>query len=201
MSFGSGNRLERMVTAMMPDYEKQFAELAEKKLSAEDLALKGRCHREETVSGSGRNRVTRFRSDVQCKAGSIEEPVWYRLIWDLAVRSGEEQLLKDLISYNAETLPFLHTKKEQENYSLETYSIRIFDHERWVAFLDFNQKYRPNALKGIAVAEIETECCKKNSLTTMARIEHDRKVSPETSFCPICGSWSRYKIIREFKLD
>lgn len=183
---------------MLPDYSRQFSELAARKLSAEDLRIKGKIHRCETVSGSGRDRVTRYRSDIQCGAGNIEAPVWYRLVKDLATRLGEEQLLSSLMEYNEENHAFLHTKKEREEYTLELYSNRIFEMKEWVGYLGFWQKVCPEFLTGVSVAEIETDCCKKSGLTTKARIDHDWKVSKDTTCCPICGRWTPYQILREY---
>lgn len=183
---------------MMPDYKKMQEEYASKKLPMKDLAFRGKSHRCETVSGSGRNRVTRYANFIECNAGSIESPVWYQLIWDLAISSGEEELLRNLIEYES-SLPFLRTQADREHYGLEQYSVRIYDNPNWVGFISFNRKYRPDALIDVSVAQVVTECCHQPALTTVARIHSDKQRSDNTTCCPICGRWANYEIMQEFR--
>ena len=111
-----------------------------------ELRVHYRTGRAYTISGSGRDRVTGYRSGIMCDLGDIEESEWCQMVRDLIDQSGEKELHNQLLEYIRETYPWCKTKAEREQEALELHTCRIFDNKKWVSFTEFNQKYRPEVL-------------------------------------------------------
>ena len=73
------------------------------------------------------------------------------------MRSGEEELLTALTEWVTESCPWLHSSRDIERLALEYHSNRIFDNPAWVAYLEFNKKYRPEYLKETEAANEHRE--------------------------------------------
>ena len=99
-----------------------------------------------TISGTGRNRVTGYRTGVKCALGDIEESEWAQMVRDLVERSGEQELHQQLLMYVKENCPWCRSKKELERKALELHAARIFENRAWVGFMEFERKYRTRAL-------------------------------------------------------
>lgn len=144
------------------------------------------------LSGEGRNKVYGYRHGIMCAMGDIELSDWQRMMKELISRSGEDGLHRQLTLWVKEHGYAWRDKNELEQKVLELHSMRIFDNPVWVDFIPFSQKYRPDALTGILLVTVCTECCGTPFLTTQARIDHDGK---EQTHCGICGRWSPYQIL------
>lgn len=110
-----------------------------------DLAVRYHTGRSTVITGSGRNRVTGYRTGVMTELGDLELSVWQKLMMQLISRTGEDALFKSLVEW-VSALPWLHSEKETELYALELHAGRIFDDPTWKNFLTFNMKYRPEML-------------------------------------------------------
>ena len=111
-------------------------------LSFSDLQFRyatGRAIRRASDTG---NKATGYRQGVMTRIGDLELSVWEMLIKDLIKRSGEEKLLLSLIEWVSESCPWLRGMNEISLYALELHSSRIFDNPNWIAYREFNQKYR-----------------------------------------------------------
>lgn len=88
------------------------------------------------------NKATGYRQGVMTRIGDLELSVWQMLIKDLIKRSGEEKLLMSLMEWASDSCPWLRGMSEIYLYALELHSSRIFDNPNWIAYREFNQKYR-----------------------------------------------------------
>ena len=100
----------------------------------------------KTPSDKG-SKATGYRTGVLTGIGDLELSVWETLIRALIERSGEEEMLTALIEWVSENCPWLHSSHAIELYALELHSGRIFDNPAWIAYKEFNKKYRPEYLK------------------------------------------------------
>lgn len=102
--------------------------------------------RSYVISGSGRDRKTGYRSGVMTELGDIEDSLWERLVYDLIARSGEQSLYENLLTWCKENIYFLRSDFERKRYVLELHAARIFDNEKWLDYIGFNKRYRPDKL-------------------------------------------------------
>ena len=169
---------------------------SEKTLNFADLRVRygtGRCY---TISGTGRNRVTGYRTGMMCKVGDIEVSEWCQMMRDLIESSGEEMLFSQLLSFVKEAYPYCRTKSERELEALKLHASRIFDNELWVGYVKFNQLYRPEALNHAQLITVRTDCCKKPGLVTSAMLAKHGEGGTGRIYCPICGAFSRFQLIK-----
>lgn len=96
------------------------------------------------ISGSGRDKKTGYRVGVQTKIGDIEKDEWISLVRRLIAREGEEGLFAALLKWVTENVLWERTEEGREYYTLQLYSSRIFEDEKWVGYPDFHRKYLPN---------------------------------------------------------
>mgnify|MGYP003293197835 CR=1 FL=1 len=96
------------------------------------------------------------------KIGDIELSQWKDIIKYLIERDDEQQLQKDLFSWVKHTCRWLHTQKEQEEYSLSLHASRIFDRKEWIDYVEFNKLYRPEVLMGTMKGVAQNECESKD---------------------------------------
>lgn len=146
-----------------------------------------------TISGSGRNRATGYRTGVQTKLGDIEISNWMELMQKLIEKSGEQDLHAALIEWLSEHNYRKAGKSEIAREAMELHSNRIFDNEEWLDFLTFNQRYRPEVLSGVETVDVFTGCCQQWGTVTKRRLEWDRSVYGKRVSCPVCGRLSEYQ--------
>lgn len=99
------------------------------------------------VSGSGRDRKLGYRTGAMTEIGDIEVSVWESLVCKLIVSAGEQELFENLLAWCTETNYCNRTQTDLKNHALELHAMRIFDSEKWVDYVAFNQRYRPDKLK------------------------------------------------------
>ena len=116
------------------------------------------------VSGEGRNRVYGYRNGVQCALGDLEQSQWCELARDLVDRKGEQELHKQLQQYLKDHNYAKASNKEMEFHALVLHMDRIFDNERWLGFVEFNQQYRPEILTATRLILIMPNAVKKPAL-------------------------------------
>ena len=116
-------------------------EISSDGLKFEDLRKRYGTGRSYTISGSGKNRVTGYRTGVMTNIGDIEVSQWERLVHELISRNQEEELYAHLCQWIKETALWLHAD-------------RIFDNPKWRDYIPFNQKYRPDIIR----KELAHEC-------------------------------------------
>lgn len=97
-------------------------------------------------SGSGRDKSYRYRHGVETPLGDIEESIWIEAITRLISRNGEMELYKQLRAWYAATNYGARDAKELTMTALSSFSHRLFDDRKWVDYIPFNRKYRPDIL-------------------------------------------------------
>lgn len=115
-------------------------------LSFQELRLHYTTGRSYTISGSGRDRRTGYRTGVMTDVGDLEISEWRALVRQLIDRFGEQKLHNQLLTWVTKSMLWLHTKEERETEALVLHAARIFDNPKWVDYEAFNQKYRPQLL-------------------------------------------------------
>lgn len=125
------------------------------KLTFADLRKHYGTGRAYTISGSGRDRKTGYRQGVMTDIGDIELSDWKKLVYILIERAGEEQMQQWLRTWYAEYMPWEVRKEDQETEALDAHVRRCFDDPKWVQYIEFNQKFRPELLKAATNSENE----------------------------------------------
>lgn len=94
---------------------------------------------------SMQEKKSRYRNGVMTEIGDIEESVWRQAVEYVIRRDNETELHKNLRAWLKDISPgWFKTDKDLTQYALELHSIRIFDNPKWVYYIAFNKKYRPD---------------------------------------------------------
>ena len=147
---------------------------------------------QSTSTGSGRDKKYSSWSGVKTRIGEIEESVWYQAAEKLIREKGEQELLGYLIQWCSE-LNFLKESADRiRKRALQLHVDRIFDNPRWVDFVPFNRRYRPDVLKTARLVTVVSECCQEPGVVTQEQIDaaHEGTIA-----CPCCGKWSHFNIV------
>lgn len=126
------------------DNEKQ---VDESKLTFADLNVHYSTGQEQTISGSGRDRKTRYRTGMQTNIGDIEISLWQKLVRNLIVRSEEQVLFKNLLQWEKEHSFYVSNDKDLEGHTMVLHAARIFDDKDWVHYKLFNERFRSEILR------------------------------------------------------
>lgn len=99
-----------------------------------------------TISGTGRDRVTGYRSGIMTDIGDVEEELWEKLVLCVIERNGEQELYQNLLSWLTQHPVGCHDAKRRRHMALELHAMRIFDDVDWCDWLEFTCTYRPELL-------------------------------------------------------
>ena len=158
----------------------------------DDLRMHFRTGRSYVISGTGRDRKYGYRHGVMCNLGDLEESDWLQQMKDLIHRSGEDELHEQLLQWCRENNFAKETEKDLRLRAIELHASRIFDNERWVDYIAFNRRYRPEVIDPSRLRWIRTACCNKPAQTTIRLIE---EIYDKRTCCPICGRWSFFEVL------
>lgn len=112
------------------------------------------------TEGSGINRKTTYQSGVSTPIGIIEQSQWVALVRNLIEQAGEKHLYENMLSWVKSNCAWLsNNERNAQIYALELHTDRIFDNPKWVGFLPFNEKYRPDALCRHQAEQEDSSCC------------------------------------------
>lgn len=117
-------------------------------LTYEDIRLMYHTGKFVRNYGSQDKKAGTYRCGVMTKIGDIEENEWVLYAEELIRRNNDEVLFQQLKSWYRETTPWLRNEKELHRYSLECFVARIFDNPKWVDYVAFNKRHRPEILDG-----------------------------------------------------
>jgi len=157
-------------------------------LKIEDVRFMYGTGRAIYISGTGRDKVYDYRNGCMTKIGDIEEGEWISLMKFLIARDGEQDLFKQLLAWETEHNFCDSDKKTLERDTLIKHSMRLFDNVKWVDFVRFNQRYRPEELTKAVLVDIVTDCCGTPDVQTVELINEWPKVT-----CPRCGTYTTFK--------
>ena len=157
-------------------------------LKIEDIRFMYGTGRAIYISGTGRDKVYDYRNGCMTKIGDIEEGEWLALMKFLIERDGEQELFKQLLTWEIEHDFCDSDKQTLERDTLIRHSMRLFDNVKWVDFVRFNQRYRPEELTKAVLVDIVTDCCGTTDVQTVELINEWPKVT-----CPRCGTYTTFK--------
>ena len=157
-------------------------------LKIEDIRFMYGTGRAIYISGTGRDKVYDYRNGCMTKIGDIEEGEWLSLMRFLIERDGEQELFKQLLMWETEHNFCDSDKKTLERDTLIKHSMRIFDDVKWVDYVRFNQRFRPDELTKSILVDIVTDCCGTHDLQTVELFDKWPKVT-----CPKCGTYTTFK--------
>lgn len=157
-------------------------------LKIEDVRFMYGTGRAIYISGSGRDKVYDYRNGCMTKLGDIEESEWQALMKFLIARDGEQELFKQFLAWETEHNFCDSTRKTLERDTQIKHSMRLFDDPKWVDFVRFNQRYRPEVLEKVTLIGIITDCCGCPDVQTEELVDEWPKVT-----CPKCGTYTTFK--------
>lgn len=105
-------------------------------------------------TGSGRDKKHFSRSGVATPIGDIQEDLWYQVAEHIAKREGEEWLVDALTQWNKEHNYMKESPSELRKDALQSYSHRLYDNPRWVDFIPFNRRFRPEVLESARLVKV-----------------------------------------------
>lgn len=111
-------------------------------LTFEKVSLKygtGRSNTFNTPNG----KKTSYRHGVMTEIGDIEVSVWMQIVEYLIRKANEIELYNNLLEWVTDTMKWSESEAERRKYALELHAARIFDNPKWVDYIAFNKKYRP----------------------------------------------------------
>lgn len=143
----------------------------------------------DTSTGKGAYKKVSYRRGVMTELGDIELKLWTRLVEELIEKSGEQRLLRALIQWEREHNSKATTLELRES-ALDLHSCRIFDNAKWVHYIPFNRRFRPEMLERAHIVTIISLCCGLLGEVTQEQIDsaYDGNVA-----CPHCGRWSHLR--------
>ena len=146
---------------------------------------------QSTSTGSGREKRHGSWIGVKTELGEIEEKVWCQAAEKLIQQKGEQELLGYLTRWCSERNALKESAGEIRKRALQLHVDRIFDNPRWVDFVPFNRRYRPELLQTAHLVTVIIECCQKPGVVTQEQIDaaHGGTIS-----CPCCGRWSHFEV-------
>ena len=140
-----------------------------------------------------RRNVYGYRKGVKTDLGDLEEKDWIQLATGLILKSGEQQLQKNLLEWEQEHNYCKSSPKEMEMTALELHMARIFDDPLWVAYIPFNRKYRPEVLESARLVWVQTECCGIPGQITQEQLDQSAGNALGIT-CQICGRCSQFQV-------
>lgn len=145
-------------------------------------------------TGSGRHKKYSSWIGVRTNIGEIEENVWYLAAERLIRQNGEQEILDALVQWGTEHNYLIAPAEAVRKEALHLHVNRIFDDPRWVDFVPFNRRYRPEALEHAHLVTVVNECCQKPGVVTQEQIDASAN---GTVACPCCGRWSPFRVIEQ----
>ena len=157
-------------------------------LKIEDIRFMYGTGRAIYISGTGRDKVYDYRNGCMTKIGDIEEGEWLSLMRFLIERDGEQELFKQLLTWETENDFCDSDKQTLERDTHIKHSMRIFDDVKWVDYVRFNQRFHPEELTKSILVDIVTDCCGTPDVQTIELVDKWPKVT-----CPKCGTYTTFK--------
>ena len=163
-------------------------------LTFEDLRVHFGTGRAYTISGKGRDRVLGYRTGKQCNLGDIEASEWTKLVKELILQKGEQELYQQLLSFIGKHNHAKASKAELEKEALQLHAARMFDNPLWVNFIEFNEQFRPEVLRSVRLVSVLPDCCKRvGQITEASYLEHNP--AKGENFCPHCRRWTKISLV------
>lgn len=104
-------------------------------LTFSDIRIMYGTGRSTLVSGSGRDKVYKYRLGYQTKIGNIKGDIWMILAEQLIKHAGEEDIFARMLKYT-KTIPWMKKESASEikQKALDLHISRIFENLEWVDY-------------------------------------------------------------------
>lgn len=145
----------------------------------------------DTSTGKGIYKKHSYHNGVMTELGDIEINVWYQLAEQLIEKSGEQWLLDALIQWEKQRNYTRASTAKLRESALQLHMARIFDNPKWVYYIPFNKRFRPDILKQANIVTVVNECCGLPNEVTQEQID---RAYEGVILCPHCGLASKFKI-------
>jgi len=146
---------------------------------------------QSTSTGSGREKRHGSWIGVKTGLGEIEVKVWCQAAEKLIQQKGKQELLGYLTQWCSERNILKESADRIRKRALQLHVDRIFDNPRWVDFVPFNRRYRPEVLKTARLVTVVSKCCQKPGVVTQEQID---AACEGAIACPCCGRWSHFEV-------
>lgn len=166
------------------DTREQLPDIAT--LSVDDIAVLSRTVR-STATGSGDNKVVTYRHGITTKIGNIERELWKGVASEIVDRECGEGMLAHMVEYLSTGKARSRAADDIFEEALERCAERDFDSPKWTYYVDFNEKYRPEALNDDDLVTILPFCCNKPIRATKEQLGDSYWF-----FCPRCNRRTAY---------
>ena len=141
------------------------------------------------VTGKGREARTKHFEGIQTPIGVIEKTLWQQTVETIIVRDGEQDMQAHLQEWYKECAGWTDPLDP-----LGAHVRHLYDDEKWVDYIPFNRKYRPQLLAGRKFPVIRTVCCSKECHVTWPQIQSGY------TRCAYCGRFGENEVIGESEL-
>lgn len=143
------------------------------------------------ISGTGRDKVFGYRHGVMTDCGDLERAEWMRQAKQVIERNGEQELYRHLLEWEIGQEDSCYLTDEQLEYqALDSCISRIFDDQKWVDYIPFNQKYRPEVLSKADLVWVKCTACGKRQQMTRVRYEYLCSTFESQLYCTNCCSYA-----------
>ncbi len=149
---------------------------------------------QSTSTGSGRHKEYGSWTGVKTSIGEIEKSVWYQAAERLIHQKGEQKILDALTQWGMEHNYLRESPSQIRKAAMQLHIDRIFENPRWVDFVPFNCRYRPEALERAHLVKIINSCCEQPGEVTQEQIDASDN---GTVACPCCGRWSPFRVLEQ----
>lgn len=156
-------------------------------LAFEDLRVHYGTGRSILLSGNRQEKKYEYRVGMMTNVGDIERSEWIVLAKQLIEKANEQDLYLKLLEWETEHNYCRRKTSELEENTLELHMARIFDDPKWVDFILFNRKYRPEVLENADLVWFRYNCCGKVMQTTRELYESMTSRGDNTIYCRCCG--------------
>lgn len=144
------------------------------------------------VSGTGKDKVFRYRVGKQTEIGDIEQSVWKGLVKQLIEKSGEEELLNQYREWVRANVPWIWNVKTAEMGALELYVSQTHLKRSWWGYVSFNMAYDPDRLNDDpTLLRVLPDCCKKELRVPPEGIRQNH-LEQQVISCPHCKDSSTF---------
>ena len=142
------------------------------------------------VSGTGRDKVYRYRHGIMTDLGDLKTDEWAELAKTLIQRTGEQEMYAHLLEWLSLHNGFCRSPGGREQYALELHMSRIFDCEEWADFIPFNRQYRSAVLQKADIVLAKCTVCGRTQQKTRAQYQHLHACFGGQEYCYGCQAVS-----------
>ena len=157
------------------------------KITFADLRVHYGTGRAILVSGTGRDKVCRYRHGVMTDLGDLDPAEWVKLAKQVVEQADEQEIYEHLLEWLTQHNSFCRSPAGREQYALELHMSRVFDQEEWGDFIPFNRQYRPEALKKADIVLAKCTVCGRPRQMTRAQYQRVQACFGGQEYCYGCG--------------